>query len=53
MPPIEKEEDVLCGSCKHHGVTTVMKAKIWETWDGQTERWGYSYVCPVCGREGR
>lgn len=47
---IESEIRV-CKSCEHYGVKTVMVSHIWETWDGQEERWGRYYVCPVCGRE--
>ena len=44
-----KDDEGLCDSCKHYGVTTIMEKEIWV--DGcDDEIWGYEYICPKCGR---
>jgi len=48
-----QEKEMFCESCEAYSVKTKMCAEIWETWDGETERWGYEYVCPKCGRKER
>jgi ribosomal protein L37AE/L43A len=45
--------DRYCESCEHYGVKARMDVEIWEEWDGENERWGYIYCCPVCGRKDR